>query len=187
MNERCPHCTRLLYGRTGLCKAHYERRRIHGDPLAGRTPDGAPEAFLREVVLPFNSDDCLFWPFGGIRTYGVIKRNGRSCVVHRVVCEIVYGPPPTPEYEAAHNCGKGRCCNPRHVRWATHAENHADKIEHGTMPYGEKTGRAKITEHDVRLIRASKGKATQLELSTRFGISLRHVGDIQRGTSWAWL
>lgn len=33
------------------------------------------------------------------------------------MCELVYGKPPMPKHQAAHNCGKGNlgCINPKHL------------------------------------------------------------------------
>lgn len=181
-----PECSRRHYGR-GWCKAHYERWRQHGNPLAGRTPPGEPDRFLREIVLKFTGEDCLNWPYGGIHNYGIIKRDGRSQPVHRIVCETVHGKPPSRKHQAAHNCGNSKCCNPNHLRWATPAENQADRVIHGTHVRGDRHPLAKLTERDVRTIHSLRGKKTQRELAKRFGVSLKQISDIQRGKSWSWL
>jgi len=50
--------------------------------------------------------------------------------VARLVCEEVYGPPPTPKHHAAHatpnGCIGGVCVSPHHIRWATPSENQQD-------------------------------------------------------------
>lgn len=126
-------CSKPIVNIRGWCSAHYQRWRAHGDPLKGRTADGEPKRYLHEVVLAYEGDECMPWPYGRYASgYGRI----RGSIVSRLVCEAVNGPPPTPKHEAAHSCGKGHegCVTKGHLSWKTHAENMADTIAHGTMP-----------------------------------------------------
>ena len=151
---------------------------------------GAPERYLREVVFPFSGERCLEWPHGtnGVG-YGMVTFEGKRQIASRVVCEAVHGPPPTPDLQAAHSCGNGDkgCVNPLHLRWATCAENHADKLLHGTTNRGERHGLAKLTREEVREIRRLKGVTHQREIATRFGVCQMSVSRIQRRVTWAWL
>ena len=174
----------------GWCGAHYQRWQRLGSPLAGGTFAGEPERYFREVVLSFAGDECLIWPYHKVGNgYGALKRNGHHKQVHRLACEARHGPPPTPEHDAAHSCGKGHygCCNPNHLRWATHTENCADRLTHGTHTRGERNGMAKLSEAEVLEIRALRGAMPQREIAVHFGISASLVGDIHRGGRWAWL
>ncbi|RWO34773.1 MAG: hypothetical protein EOS10_00270 [Mesorhizobium sp.] len=115
----------------GWCIVHYQRWSRHGDPLAGRkTMNGEPQRYYREVVLTYEGDECIPWPyvvsFGG---YGRMKKDGTMQFVHRLVCAEVNGPPPTPDHEAAHSCGKGHlaCVTKRHLSWKTPKENCAER------------------------------------------------------------
>lgn len=119
----------------GLCTGHLHRLYRHGDPLKGRVANGRPQQYLDETVLGFTSDECLIWPFARDgHGYARIKRDGRPQIVCRIVCETRNGPPPTPDHQAAHICGKGKagCVNPKHLAWKTQSENEADKFIHGT-------------------------------------------------------
>jgi hypothetical protein len=174
----------------GYCNAHYGRWRRHGDPLTGRTPDGKPERFYREVVLAYDGDECLPWPFGKDRNgYGVMRHEGRMQLVSRLVCEEVNGHPPTPKHEAAHDCGKGHlsCCTKRHLSWKTHQENLADRVPHGTHNRGERHGSAKLTEAKVREILALGGRLSQREIGKIFGVNQSQINRIQRSQAWAHL
>lgn len=69
----------------------------------------------------------------------------------RVVCERVNGPAPTEKHETAHGCGNSWCVNKRHLRWATHIENEADKLIHGTRKPSRPRCRAvKSREQDIQ-------------------------------------
>jgi hypothetical protein len=77
--------------------------------------------------------------------------------------------------------------NKRHVRWATNSENQIDRIEHGTSNRGERHPHVKLTEADVRAIRASEGIEHHRLTAERFDITAEHVRSIQRRKAWAWL
>lgn len=173
---------------SGLCSAHYNRRRRNGDHLAGRIPPGEKSAYLTSVVVNYRGADCLIWPFSKHPNgYAYVDHDGRRYLAHRLVCELVYGPAPSPEHEAAHTCGKGHegCVSPHHVRWATHKENERDKLCHGTVLKGESHGCAKLTEDDVRKIKALIGERSQRELARCFGVCQQQISRIKSGKLWS--
>lgn len=148
-------------------------------------PDMTPKQFLAGAIA-YKGESCLEWPFsrsgGG---YGKIGRDGKTLDVHRLVCREVYGNPPIPKYEAAHSCGNRLCCNPSHLRWDTRKGNFADKSKHGTLLFGERHVRAKLSTSQVFEIRRLSGKILQREIGERFGVSKSQVGRILRGDRWA--
>lgn len=181
-------CGKPHYG-NGWCSKHRDRWLRHGDPLGGRDAD-EPLRFFLDVVLPFKSKDCLIWPYSGNGVgYGKITYQGKRQYVHRAACEQVNGPPPTPDHEAAHSCGNGKqgCVNPLHLLWKTHAQNEADKLEHGTHQNGERNKQAKLTEDDVRAIRALQGVMPQSQIAEKFNIHQMQVSRIHRRERWGWL
>lgn len=169
----------------GWCGKHWRRWKTHGDPLAIKYPTPARDYYEREV-LTYEGDECLTWPFSRT-TAGYGDMNGQY--VHRMVCEKVNGPPPTPKHQAAHSCGHGHlaCVTKRHLEWKTPARNAADKLLHGTHHRGERHGQAKLTEAQVRAIRSLAGTMLQKEIAERFGIHSSYVGQIQRRDCWGWL
>lgn len=171
----------------GLCKAHYWRLRKHGDPLGGGTKKGDIPRFISEIVLPHDSDECLFWPFGkSTQGYGQISINGKKNLANRYVCELAHGSPPSPRHEAAHSCGNGRkgCVNPKHLSWKTSKENKADKLLHGTHNRGERHNMAKLTEEQVRSILSIRGEKTQKEIAEMYGVSEMTISRIYSGEAW---
>lgn len=163
----------------GLCKVHYLRMRNHGTTEAKRAAHGAPMRWLNEHV-DCQSDHCLTWPFSRLSN-GRPQIKGGSAA--RVMCALAHGAAPSPKHEAAHSCGKGHegCINPKHMYWATSAENDADKIKHGTLVAGERHPGAKLTSAQVRAVRDLDGTMTQREIARRFGISQSRVHSILHG------
>ena len=131
--------------------------------------------------------------------------------VHRVVCTAFHGIPVPPRTHAAHKDGDGTNNRKDNLRWATPAENEADKIAHGrgragkpsavpperrprgkthgryTMPErtarGERTSTSKLTADKVIAIR--KDNRSRREIADDYGITVAMVGYIVRGISWA--
>lgn len=184
-----PGCDKPTLNSRGWCNAHYLRWRRWGNPTDGRTPEGEPLRYLREVVLVHDSDECLTWPFASTCGYGYIRLDGRAQRVIRIVCENAHGAPPSAEHEAAHSCGNGHlgCVSPKHLSWKTPKENNADKVVHGTHLRGERAAGAKLSESDILEIRSLKGKMLQREIAETFGICSQNVSMIHHGKRWGWL
>lgn len=186
-----PDCGKQSTSR-GWCEAHYRRWRRHGDPLSGRTPVGEQVEYFLAALETAKPGDCMIWPYS--RSWngrGKVYINGKTLGAHRVACEHRHGPPPSPDHEAAHNCGKGHegCFSPFHVRWATPAENQADRLIHGTMCRGNTSARSLLTEDQVREVRHlyATGEYSQRQLAEQFGVARRTIGAMTDGQNWKWL
>jgi hypothetical protein len=132
-------------------------------------------------------------PDGYVR-YGLIGEDGvkRSPAAHTLVAEAYIGPRPSPNHEVAHNNGSRLYNHFTNLRWATSAENHSDRFEHGTAAQGEHNGRAKITEADVHyirreyhLVKVGSSTETLVSLERRFGIHRATLVSIAKGKSWS--
>ncbi len=144
---------------------------------------GATKRLIDRILAyeHLNEDWCINWPYGTNSSgYGKANYPGfKTTRAHRIICELWHGPPPSPKHEAAHSCGRRICVNPLHLRWATPAQNCADKIEHGTNS-------RKLTESDVRAIRNLRGVQTQQKLGEMFGVDQATISEIQTGRIWSW-
>lgn len=158
--------------------------------MSGRPGRGRAQRFLAEVVLLYEGDDCLTWPYAtDYHGYAQMTFDRTSRKVSRLVCAEANGPPPTPKHDAAHSCGRGNrgCVTKRHLSWKTRKQNLADMIEHGTILRGARNPRSKLTETDVRAIRALRGERTLVEIGTLFGVANQTINNIFQGKSWGWL
>lgn len=171
----------------GLCAGHDRRKKLYGDPMMGRRSRGTAARYFHDVVLPYDGDECLTWPFTtSVGGYAVVQLDGRQQYVSRILCERQFGPAPTAEHHAAHSCGNGagHCCTKRHLRWATPAENIQDKVGHGTILRGEMNPLSKLTAEKVRHIRSFKGVLTQMEIAAYFGVSQTLISQIFLNKIW---
>lgn len=132
-------------------------------------------------------DDCLIWPWGNRRGYAVVSVNGKQPFATRVMCELRYGPPPTPSHESAHSCGRGHlgCVNPNHLSWKTRSDNQRDRRRHGTHGKGRWNHvKFKLTPEKVAQIRAIGSSKSKQEIGIIFGITPSNVAKILKYQSW---
>ena len=173
----------------GWCHRHYSRWRRCGDPLGGRIDAGAALKFYNDVVLHYEGADCLTWPYHSTKGRASIYVDGKQRSLCRLLCEHANGPPPTPQHQAAHSCGRGHlgCVSKAHLHWATPKENKADEVIHGTRRKGEKHHKAKVTEEQVKEILALSGTMEQDELGALYGVSQSTIHNICTGKTWGWV
>ncbi len=172
-------CDKTVHG-IGLCQSHYSRKKqMERDISTARHGEGL--AFLEEV-LKTDTDDCILWPFGSSRGYGITYVGKKNIPAHRYICERKHGTPTFADAQSAHACGNRKCVNWRHVRWATAYENTQDKFVHGTIARGEKIARAKLTADQVRRIRTTGER--QIDLAREFGVDRNTIRSVRRGMTW---
>jgi hypothetical protein len=162
----------------GWCTAHYRRWTRHGSPTGGSTPSGATEAYVA-IAAAHEGDDCLPWPYARSASgYGTAYVAGRQVHAARAVCEVAHGAPPPGQQWVAHRCGNGHlgCVNPRHLRWATPAENSRDRRLHGTGCI--------LSADQVKEIRQLQGSEPQWVTALRYGVTQSNISAIVCGRSW---
>lgn len=182
---------RDAHGTRGFCSLHYHRVRKYGDPTVRRSVPRPAQEWLA-AHASYLGDDCLTWPLHvGADGYGRAHHwdTGRLCTASRLMCILAHGEPPTPKHQAAHSCGNGNlaCANPKHLYWATHTINQADREAHGTTNRGERQGQAKLTSADVLEIVQLLGSRSQTAIASTFGVNQSHISNIKRGKQWGWL
>jgi hypothetical protein len=140
------------------------------------------ETWLHNVALKHFADECLLWPFG---KFGVGYGAYRKGTAHVAVCRAAHGEPPVMGMEVAHACGNRLCVAPVHLRWATRAENQADRLKHGTDWRGEKHAQAKLTEQQVHAIRQDERGSRAV--AADYGVRPRTIRQIRARRTWGWL
>ena len=173
----------------GWCSGHHQRWYRYGSPLAGGTSPGSARRFVEEAARS-EADDCIVWPYATSPLgYGRVRYDGKTEVASRLVLKLAGNHPPQPDYHAAHDpkrCNNPRCINPRHLRWASPAENIHDQAIAGTKPLGSAKGMSKLTEEQVRAIRRLATVSAH-DLAARYGVTYRAITDVRMRRTWAHL
>lgn len=105
--------------------------------------------------------------------------------VHRLVADAFLAASKFEGAEVAHFDGDAANCCASNLRWATHAENEADKLRHGTDARGTRNGSSKLTADAVALIRDPKASGSATQAAQTFGISWGSVYRIRRRERWS--
>lgn len=101
----------------------------------------------------------------------------RDLFVHAVVALAFIGPRPQGHF-VLHTNGCRTDARASNLRYGTHADNHRDKIAHGTC----RATRRKLTPRAVREIRRASGSVESI--AARRGLSVSHVREIRNGRKW---
>jgi hypothetical protein len=122
---------------------------------------------------------CWFWK-GAVSTgYGRF----RGIRAHRLAYEIAKGEIPE-DLMVRHLCGNKLCVNPSHLEVGTMKDNSQDGIRLGEILRGPANGKAKLSEGDVRYIRANPDELSGRNLAMKFGVSPATISLIRSGRRW---
>ena len=158
--------------------------------------DGAIVArFLSRIAISRNPADCWIWTAAcivrenGQRSYGRFVVHGEVTSAHRFMYKLVNGEVPD-GLIVRHTCDNEQCVNPGHLVSGTHKDNVADMFERGRGDHriGERNFKAKLTEDQVRQIRAMyKGGLSPKAIVESQSISRSQFYRIVKRTHWRHL
>lgn len=138
-----------------------------------------PETGCWEYAGKFKDKDgyALVWYPGS---------HGKRLVrLHRLVWELTHEAIP-PTVHVCHTCDNPPCINPEHLFTGTSRDNNDDKVRKGRHARGETAGRSKLTDMQVREMRAlyAAGGESTNTLARRFGITQATTWKIVRRLAW---
>lgn len=128
------------------------------------------------------SGNCWLWTaHTGMGGYGRFNVNGKTVETHRFVLELEGVDIPS-GLCVLHRCDNRRCVNLEHLFLGTRADNHADMRKKNRGIAGERHGSVKLTEKNVKEIRRSEAK--QSEIAKAYGISNGQISGIKNRRYW---
>ena len=113
----------------------------------------------------------------------------RGRLIHRLVLDAFYGPPPSCLHQCNHKDGNKANNHTTNLDWVTPKENaaHAKRTGLWHPHIGVSHGRAKLTEQQVHTIRRRRGKDSAAVLGSRYGVSGSAIRLIWKGINWKHL
>lgn len=180
-----------------MCKAHYTRFRLYGDPNIRKTAPANSTPWEKilftgwdEVEGPLETP-CWEWRGRASDTeYGRVMYKGKGLVVTRVVMERETRSKIPRGLVVRHKCDNPPCINPEHLELGTVSQNAIDMVERGRAnpPVGEKNGMRILTEREAKDLRDrwDSGESGS-KLAREFGVSPSTVSMIGRRLRWKHL
>ena len=135
--------------------------------------------------------ECLIWHSNrDAKGYGRVYIDGKYRGLHRLVWEVVNGAEIPQGYCVCHTCDNPPCIWPEHLWIGTKAQNTLDRDLKrrnwfGPRNRGETNARAKLTDAQVRAIRADP--RLQRMIAVEYGITTSSVSEIKAGKRWKHL
>jgi hypothetical protein len=156
----------------------------------GEKYDGLTFYCSRKCLLLANTeqgDGCWTWkgykrPGGYGEAYFGKNPNRVRVLAHRAMFEAFNGPITDPSMCVCHRCDNPRCVRPDHLFLGTHADNNADRNAKGRQARGERNGPAKLTEAQVRTIRADTRPHS--EVAKEYSVGATTVHSLRAGKTW---
>ena len=180
--------------------------------------DPTPEWLRRFWSRVRKERKCWVWTAGTRNEYGIVCYRGRDYYAHRLSYALVHSGEVPDDLCVLHKCDNPSCVNPKHLWLGTTIDNNADRHAKGRTSHvsrnvgddnglrrhperspavlypelfaGEKNGRSKLKEEDVRAIRAAwipgdrTGAGSQAALARKYGVTQANISSLLRGATW---
>ena len=132
---------------------------------------------------------CWDWQLGKTKTgYGAVRKNPHKlATAHRMAYYAFIGEL-VPGMCICHTCDNRLCVNPAHLVQATPKWNMLDKVAKGrvnatpNMPKGTAHHSAKLSDADIKAIRASS--KTQVQLAKEYRVTQSAISRIKSNSIW---
>lgn len=125
----------------------------------------------------------------GYKYVNLAKRG--STKIHLLVLEAFVGPRPDlgRPVEASHKNGNRADNRAENLEWVTAQRNNMLRWTQGTMPYGEQSALAKLTEAQVLSARHryAAGERSISKMAKDYGVALATLSKAVRGETWRHL
>lgn len=145
-----------------------------------RLTDRQGRAFWKRLDT---DSECWLWCGPLSRDgYGRVSFKKKTYQVHRVMYELFFQQPLTPDVCVLHRCDVPRCARPSHLFLGTRADNNRDCADKGRTCRGESSPSSRLTEEQVKAILRSAEPA--IALAERYPVSNVTIGKIRRGRAW---
>jgi hypothetical protein len=147
-----------------------------------------PARFFSKIRF---TKSCWLWTSPKANTgYGQIgsgKRKSKLLSAHVASWILHFGKKPAGLF-VCHDCPDGDqklCVNPAHLWLGTTDQNMKDAANKGRTPKGERHGRAKLTNKQIKEIRSRRmAKMKHAEIARIYGVGRENIGMILRGKTW---
>ncbi|KKK72154.1 hypothetical protein LCGC14_2906740 [marine sediment metagenome] len=144
-----------------------------------------PARFWDRVEVDEKTGCWVFIGSGTSQGYVKFTEDYQHIYAHRLAAADYYGPIPEGML-ALHHCDNPPCVYYEHLYIGSRQDNMDDMKRRGRSMVGERSGNAKLTDHqasEIIQLCASK-RYTQKEVARRYGVHTTAVNKIVNGHAW---
>lgn len=180
-------CQNTVKGGRRYCSKHATRLRNHGSLSTNIRPGQRrmPRAQRFWAKVAITADDSRCWEWQAHRSpqgYGKFRGEQSTLATH-YAWFLAYGR--WTDKLLRHTCDNPPCVNVRHLIEGSHMDNMLDMKIRKRSTTGMRSGKAKLTDQDVREIRRLREIGIgQRKVARRFGVSHTNIGAIERRETW---
>lgn len=165
---------------------------IPRNPIDVKAASAAFDRFMAKVDdNPNPASSCWEWNAGTFSDgYGRFTLEGHYHQAHRIAWAQAFRRDPG-QLNVLHECHNPPCVNPLHLVPGDQRLNMEHAKARGTLTGcgspGEANPSAKLTERDVREIRAlaTVNGVTLADIASKYGVTRQHVSAVVNGESWS--
>lgn len=148
------------------------------------------ESFIKDRIDVDPVSACWNWTgYSQSGGYGQFRQDGKPTLAHRASWQVFNQSQIPYGLCVLQRCDNRKCVNPKHLFLGAHRDNAHDCIAkkrnltgfcQGHM-HGVKKRQRKLTDDQVREIRATRWREPLADTAARYGISVAHVSMLRRG------
>ena len=177
----------------GWCGMHYRRWKRHGNPVAGRRPNGLDieglVTWLLKTAITTDTNCLLCMLAPDDSGYPLVTWQNKTHKAKNLVATVRLGPAPSGAHVLhADDCGGDRRCIAQdHLRYGTNNDNVADRERLGRNrpPTGSENGFAKLSETTViEARRRYAAGASVAVLAEAYGVHRSTIYLALSGQTW---
>ena len=173
-------------GKTMGCSNRTVMNWVRKAGIALRTRKGSLEERFWRNVSQGPGMACWLWTASTERAgYGHMRVGKTMKKCHRISWEIHHGKIPAGLY-VLHRCDVPACVNPKHLWLGTLTDNNRDRETkgRGRQPKGSKSGRSKLTEAEVPLIRQRGLQENAMQIALDYPVTATAIRFILQRKVW---
>ena len=184
----CNHCGKDFSKHHASSAKKWAKQRYCSQACGGRAANAAkilpPSEMLALLKSKCSVNEAGCWEYSGAKSqhgYPSLSWRGQVWKGHRLMWTLMNGPI-SPEEHVCHRCDNRLCVNPGHLFLGDNTVNTADRNRKNRQAKGERQGKAKLTEDNVREILRSNEPHTVL--AARFGVGETAIFNVRTRKNW---